>query len=180
MRLTILRSGSVLASILLLSLFACSSMEVQTAVAPHANLSQYRTYAWAPKPASATDRPRASVLEETVKSAVEKEVAEKGLVPAEGAEPDLLISYYGVSRDSVSFGIAPSYGYGYGGGYYSGGYYKQPYVTREGSLTLQFTDAKTKEVVWQGTASDSISEAGASQKQVEEAIDDLIERYPVA
>jgi hypothetical protein len=178
---TVTRSGLLLASILLPYLFACSSMEIQTAVAPQAHLSQYKTYAWAPRPASIPAKPQhAAILEETVQSAIEEDVAQKGLVPAQDAPPDLLIGYYGTSRDSVSFGIAPSYGYGYGGGYYSGGYYKQPYVTREGSLTLQFIDAKTNKVVWQGTASDSISEAGASQEQVKKAVNDLIEKYPVA
>lgn len=171
------RSMSVLTGVLLPALFACSSTQIQTATDPQANLSKYKTYAWAPNPPLTTDGPQHSILDQTIKSATEQELADKGLVPAKDSRPDLLISYFGVSRDSVTYGAAPYSGYG---GYYPGDYYREPYVTREGSLTLQFKDPKTDRVVWQGTAAETIGEAGASQEQVQKAVSQLIEKYPVA
>jgi hypothetical protein len=156
------------------ALFACSSMEIQTSSDPQANLSKYKTFAWAPQPSRDQTRRHASILDQTVKDSVERDLTKKGLSRAQGSPPDLLISYFGVSRDEMTYGFAPVYGYG---GYYSGGY-NSTYITREGSLTLQFMDPETKRVVWQGTVADTISEAGPSQEQVSEAVNDLLERFP--
>lgn len=146
---------------------ACSSMQVQTGGDPQADLSRYKTYSWAPDVAPEPGTHR-TLLDQTVVSAVQMELAEKGLTPAPlGTQPDLLISYYGVARNEVTVG----------GGYY-GGWYPDTYMYRQGSLTLLFVDPRTDKVVWQGTASDAIGDAGASQEQVARAVDQLIQRYP--
>src|SRR5687767_1111448 len=92
-----------------LVLFACSTMKVQTAKDPQANLSKYKTYTWAPESASPGSRPHASILDQTVKASLEKELAKKGLVRAENTEPDLWVSYFAVSRESLTYGVSPGY-----------------------------------------------------------------------
>jgi len=168
------RSSSIFVGALLSLLVSCSSMRVQTASDPEANLSQYKTYGWAPTPPATPDRPQQSILDQTVKSSIEKGLAAKGLVPAKGAQADMLINYFGVSRSAITYG---STSHDYWGHW---GHYDHATVTREGALTLQFIDAATKRIVWQGTAADTISEAGASEKQIATAVKKLIERFPVA
>ncbi len=144
-------------------------MQIQTASDPQANLSRYKTYEWAPSRANVEGRP-ANILDQTLKSAVEKELAAKGLKPAQDSPPDLLVSYFAAAREATNY--APEFGYP------SYPYYGTAYVNREGSLTIQFIDPETKRIVWQGTASDTIGEAGASPEQVITAVNELFERYP--
>ena len=178
MKTILTRSVALLVGALLPLLSSCSSAQIQTATDPQADLSKYKTYAWAPQ-TSSPDRPQSSILDQTVKSSTEKELAAKGLHLAKDSQPDLLISYFGVSRSEVTFGAPISY-YPHPGHAGQGGYYDPAYVTQHGSLTLQFIDPKTNRTVWQGTASDTISEAGASQEQVAKAVNELIDRYPAA
>src|SRR5690349_9739191 len=99
-------------SFLILTLSACSSMQVNTIPAPQTNFAQYKTYAWAPVKASAA--PEASILEQTVKSSVESQLAAKGMRQAvEGETADLVISYSALAKNSVEYGMAPGpYGWG--------------------------------------------------------------------
>jgi hypothetical protein len=156
-------------------LAACSTMSVQTAKDPSANLTGYRTFAWANEPAVGPTQP-VSMLEQTVKSSIEKELAAKGLSPASGeAKPDLLVAYRASSRQEIGSTSYPS-GAGYPGwGYPSGGY---EYSYREGSLRIDLIDPKTNKVVWEGTAADAIKPTGANPKQVAEAVHAILERYP--
>jgi hypothetical protein len=158
----------LLLSGVLLGLASCSTLSVQTANDPHADLSKYKTYQWARASTPS------SILDQTVKSSVEKELASKGLSPTEGTKPDLLVSYFGSARNEVNYYGSPAFGYP------AYPYYGSTYVTREGSLTLQFLDPKTNRIVWQGTANDAIPDTGATQDQVAVAIRELIERYPTA
>ena len=162
-----LRLAPALPGIMALLLCSCSSMQVQTAADPQTDLSRYKTFAWAPLEGSKTE----GLLDQTLRSSVERELAAKGMQP-NAESPDLLIRYFAASHDTVNYGPAPGYGYP------AYPYYGNAYVTREGSLTMQFYDPKTRRIVWQGTATDVIGDAGASQKQVAQAVKELFERYP--
>lgn len=154
-------------------LASCSTMQVQTGKDPQADLYKFHTYAWAPQVAPNPDKPPASLLDQTVISQVEKDLAQKGYAPAlAGAKPDLLISYSAMAQDTVEYGAAmtPSHW----------GSYDQLYVVKKGSLTLQFIDPKANRVVWQGSAADVIGDSGATQKQVAEAVDAIMDKYPTA
>lgn len=174
MRTTIVGRIGTLTSIVLPLLAACSSMDIRTDQDPQANLYQYKTFAWSPKSQPREGEPESSILDQAVKSSVERELAQKGITPASPADADLLINYYGISQTAVTYGAGPP-------GYwapYDVPPYGPTYTTREGSLTLQFIDPRTNRIVWQGTAADTISDAGASQKQVAKAVTALIDRFP--
>src|SRR5690349_6452674 len=98
---------TALALIFAIGITACSSMEVNTQKDPQADLAKYKTFAWAPTQHSAGNSPNASILEETVKAEVEKQLFAKGLQKAEGTEPDLLIAYSARAQQDVAYGAAP-------------------------------------------------------------------------
>lgn len=154
------------ASVVILSVLGCSSTEVKTEKDPQANLAQYRTYAWAPEnPAS--DGPDASILDETVKADTDKILAAKGLQKTAPSEADLLVSYTAKTSTRVT------YGWGWG----------PPQVvdqTPERTITLLFADSKLRRTVWQGSTSNTINDNGVSQKQIGEAIDDILKKYSAA
>jgi hypothetical protein len=150
---------------LVMSFVACSHMEVNTARAPDANLSLYRTYAWSQGDLST------SVIDQTIKANVEEQLINKGLVRAKGEKPDLLISYSTQERTSFSRGLAPT----------EWGWDQEAiYPIREGSLKLQFIDPKTNRAVWEGTSSDIIGRAGPTQKEIAESVTEILKKYPTA
>jgi hypothetical protein len=142
-------------------------MEVSANKAPGADLAKYRTFAWAPQPNR--PEPKASLLDQNVKADVQQQLATKGLLPAGDTPPDLLISYTAKSQTEYEYGGGP--------GYWNYGYM---YPVKEGQLSLQFIDPKTKKVVWQGTASDVVDDNGGNPAQVAEAVKAMIMKYPVA
>lgn len=148
----------------------CSSMEVNTAKDPQANFANYKTYAWAPE--ALAPGQAASVFDATVKSDVDQQLLAKGWTKVPVKDADLLISYTAKTRNNVSYGVAPGYSGWYGG--------VVPYVTKQGTLTLHFTDPKSRQVVWEGIATDTVGDAGSNQKQVAEAVKKVLEKYPLA
>jgi hypothetical protein len=158
-------AASGASSLMIFLLAACSSMRVNSAQAPNTDLSQYHTFAWA-KQSSDNSSPQSSILDQSVKTDVENQLASKGLTPATNS-PDLLISYSAKSKDSLEYGAEP----GWWGAPYA-------YTVHEGDLTLHFVDPKTNKVVWQATAQDTIGNAGESQKQIEQAVQAMIKKYP--
>jgi hypothetical protein len=162
---------AIVAGSLMMSLAACSSMDVKTGKDPQADFSRFRTFAWTEQPIEARQVRPSSILDQTVKASVERELPRRGLTPAAGAPPDLLIGYVAGAQTAMSY--FSRYGH-------SGDVFQEPYTYRLGSLTLEFIDPKTNRVVWQGTAADVIGDAGATQDQVAEAVRKILSEYPTA
>src|SRR4051794_23426111 len=77
------RSSWLLAAGLFAQLSACSSMKTEISKDPQANLAQYKTYAWMQR--ETPTQGNASVVDQVVRSSVDKELAAKGLRPATDA-----------------------------------------------------------------------------------------------
>lgn len=152
---------------------ACSNLEVNTAQAPKVNFAQYKTYAWVPtpQPPQGNAIEEGSILDQTIKSTAEENLMAKGLSPAGSNPPDLLISYAARTRMGVQYGVATT-PWGWDD--------RAAYPVREGSITLKMIDARTQMPVWQGTASDIINRAGPDQKDVAQAVNKMLDRYPSA
>ncbi len=159
------------ASVMLVAIASCSSTEVKTEKDPQANLAQYKTYAWAPPSPGALTKPNASILDETVKADTDQQLTAKGLQQTSPDQADLLVSYSARTKDKVTYGAEPGY-WGWGA--------PAAYVTPEGTLTVMLVDPKMHRTIWQGSATDTVSSAGASQEQVGSAIKDIFKKYPAA
>lgn len=174
---------------MLLALAGCSSIDVHTDHDPSADFSQYRTYDWEPvepgHEASDLSGVPNPLLEKRIRSAVEAQLAEKGLRKA-GAEaaPDLLVRSRVVQRQRLeSTGSHVGLGLGFGRGYwgagvagYPGGVETRQYT--EGTLVLDFIDSRTNHLVWRGIATDTVGPPEDSQEDVSEAVAETLEKYP--
>jgi hypothetical protein len=175
---------SILTVLLLLGLngmvfFGCSSMDINTKQDPQANLANYKTYAWAPTESTETDTAtlrRREILVKTLLQSVDTQLAIKGYkkVPPESA--DFLVAYSAATRDKVNIRTTPYPSESRVG--FEESYYSESY--REGQLTLDFLDSKTKSVIWEGVATEAIGDSGASQSQIAEAVQKIIAKYPQA
>jgi hypothetical protein len=49
----------------------------------------------------------------------------------------------------------------------------------EGTLIIDITDSKTKELVWRGTVSGNVDNVGDLEKQIRKGIKAILKKYPV-
>jgi hypothetical protein len=154
----------------LLALAACSSMDVYTARAPETHLANYHTYSWAPQLQS-PNPPADSILDQTVRASVERQLATRGMKQVPPQMADLLVSYTTLSEvtdtDRGDYGL---WGWDWGG--------LAPPEVRQGTLAVQLVDPHTNRVVWNGAATDVISDtADETQKQVVTAVNEIFKQY---
>ncbi|RFZ85936.1 DUF4136 domain-containing protein [Mucilaginibacter terrenus] len=153
-------------------LSACSSYNYYTAAANKTNLTQYRTFAWAPlqKNPNKQWRPLDEIGNGKLQQATKEALTQKGL-SYNNQSPDLLVAYatvtgrgtktefyspyaYGGWGYPYGFGYGfyrPwAYGYGFGYGPYYGPTFAQRVHYKEGTVIIDLIDPKTNTVVWRG------------------------------
>ncbi|HET9598857.1 MAG TPA: DUF4136 domain-containing protein [Anaeromyxobacteraceae bacterium] len=173
---------------LLATLAGCSTMKVATEYEASAPFEAYKTWAWlAVEPgqdqAAAIRNP---LVRKMVVEAVEREMAKKGLQKiSPDANPDFYVTVIGAANRRIE---VTSYGYAYAGPYAYAPYGMYPVVAApaateirevaDGTLVLDFVDAKAKQLVWRGTASDSVTTVEAVRSTVDEAVRKMLENYP--
>ena len=151
-----------------------------------------KTWAWHPDGAgdvkmlvSADDDPAAlkAQLEPTIKQAVEREMAKRGLVPASaGSAADMHVLYYvlistgdtaqtmGQFINTPKWGLPPISG---------GTTHFRAY--EQGSLVLDLIAVSQRSTVWRGVAQAEIDRrrsAPERQKRIQDAIKDMLAKYP--
>jgi hypothetical protein len=143
------------------------------------NFANLKTYGWMPIPEKANIN---SLNVERVKNAVNAEMKAKGLMMTSD-NPDFLIAEHLGKKDKVQ---VTDWGYGYGphGGYW-GGYWGpggvSTYEYEEGSLILDFVDAKSKKMIWRGVAKAQIDSANTPDKKeklINEAVHEILKKFP--
>ena len=181
-----MRRTAILAA-LCATLAGCAGARITTEFNPKLDFRGFKTYAWNPtgpgaEQASSIRNPAVYAL---VREAVDRELANRGLVRVDTGMPDLLVAVHGMAKDRIE---VQTYGYAYGGyGYYGGpfGAYPGPIAVggtvqqyRDGTLIVDLVDARTKELAWRGTASDTVSEPSQIQGAVNNAVKTLMKEYP--
>jgi hypothetical protein len=145
-----------------------------------ANFADLKTFDWMPVPEKAGIN---SLVVQRVKKAVNAELQAKGLMMTSN-NPDFLIAQHLGKKDKVQ---VTDWGYDYGphGGYW-GGYWGaaggvSSYNYEEGSLILDFVDAKSKKMIWRGAAKAEVQNADTpekSEKLINEAVKEILKKYP--
>ena len=143
------------------------------------NFENLKTYDWMPVPEKAT---MDSLVVDRVKNAVNAELQAKGLTMTSN-NPDFFIAEHLGKKDKVR---VTNWGYGYGSyGRYRGGYWGpqgvDTYQYEEGSLILDFVDAKSKKMIWRGVAKAQIDDTNTpekSEKLIDEAVQEILKNFP--
>ncbi|HEY6928530.1 MAG TPA: DUF4136 domain-containing protein [Thermoanaerobaculia bacterium] len=174
------RSFFLSASVLLLGILAaCSTVTTSADYDDKANFSSYKTWGW---------RDDGSIKDELVakrvQSAVATQLAAKGLTRND-ANPDLWVAVHGRMSKQTQITQYNS-GWGYGWGWYghgAGGGISTATVQEipVGTIVVDLADAKRKELVWRGTASDTLNPERSPQekeKALNEALAKMFEKYP--
>jgi len=150
------------------------------------DFSKYKTYKWvAIKGADLPD----DLTAKQVTSAIDAELATKGLSKTDEDAADLYIGYQtaiGQEKEFTSYNTGWGYGGGWGGGWYGGGMgstttYGSTSTVYVGQLDLSFYDPAQKQLVWRGVASktlDAKAKPEKKQKNITKAVQKLLKNFP--
>jgi len=176
----------------LLLFISCAPFNVSYDFDPEINFSSMKTYGWLPIPEKAQLN---ELTIKHIKRAVNNELNAKGLQMA-SENPDMLIALHGGKEKKVDI---QEWGYSYDNqdyqhlGYYPGPLHGEPagrdyfeyrrgidtYEYEVGTLILDVVDAKTKSLVWRGTAT-GVVDSNITPEKINEVVKKIIENFPPA
>lgn len=138
---------------------------------PSAPFATYKTYAWAPGTSGAE-----SLTEQRLHQSVDQRLAARGLTKST-ASPDVVVATHVKTQERQEL-IPTGFAYGPWWGGLGGGAYVE--TSTEGTLILDFYDAKTKQMVWRGVATATASDKPTKNiEKMNKALDKMFERFPI-
>jgi hypothetical protein len=157
-----------------LALAGCATVSTNSATAPGADLAQYKTYDFYP---ASQGRPDTVAAQET-RAALERNLSARGLTLVQpGQQPDFLVAFQGKQQQKVNVYSGGYWGYY---GYYGYGGFPSVTTYTEGTLIVDFIDARTQKAFWRGTASAVIDNPNnPSPAKINKAVAKLVQQYPV-
>jgi hypothetical protein len=146
-----------------------------------ANFAALKTYGWmAPTGNAVADE----LLVKRIRSAVDTQLQAKGRT-ASAANPDFLIGMQLSGRTtnggSVGVGVSVGIPVGRAGRVSVGGGKSKPIEKKEGTLVLDFLDAKTKSLVWRATASGAVEPQSTpeyQQNRINAVVAEMLSYFP--
>jgi len=149
-----------------------------------ANFAAFKTYKWVAIKGATT---LSDLVDRQIKTAVDAELATKGLTKTDSDTADLYIGYQaavGQEKEYTSFDTGWGYGPGYRGGWYGGGAGMTTGTTSTiyvGQLALDMYASSPKTLVWRGNASKTIDTEAKPEKQqknLQKAVAKMLKNYP--
>jgi len=151
---------------------------------PGVKLTKYHTYQWLVNTNTKQGNSGPAWLTENaqnnIRSSFEKQLNRYGYKPCD-ENPDLMLHYHVVIKNELMY--APDWtcaGIGDGPGQFDRCHRVQPVQYKEGTLILDFIDAKTGNQVWRGAAISVLEALKPEQMDArhEEAKKDTFKKYP--
>jgi Domain of unknown function (DUF4136) len=172
-----IRRAAVCTVFVLVMLGAAFAQHVQTDFDHQANFSQYKTYSWQEiKPAN-------SLWDARIKNAVDAQLAAKGWTQvASGGD----VAVVAVKTSKTQRTLQTFYD-GFGGGWgwrrFGGGGFGDATTTEQdykvGTLVIDLYDAKTKQLIWRGSAQDTLSDkATKNEKNLDKGVAKMFKPFP--
>lgn len=168
-----------------LAFTGCSSVTVTTDHDPAAPFGRYHTYTLTPAAKRQTLSPSS---EAALRNSLNTSLAARGIheVPGKG---DVDVVPHVFSQEKVSVQEYTDWGYGYHGSWpYGYGHYgmwagaPRTYVDvnqyTEGTLVLDFIDARTQKLVFRGVGKAVVSGPQSNAEKVREAVEKIVEKFP--
>jgi Domain of unknown function (DUF4136) len=159
-----------------------SAQQAKTDYDRNANFGQYKTYSWA------NVKTQDPLLVERIKSAVHSALAAKGWSQVESGA-DVSVVAIEMTRDQQTLNtFYDSFGGGwgwrrFGGGGFGGPGFGEATTTTEtykvGTLVVDLFDTKTKQLIWRGAASDTLSNnSDKNIKNLDKGVDKMFKHFP--
>ncbi|QCX52601.1 DUF4136 domain-containing protein [Elizabethkingia sp. JS20170427COW] len=168
---------ALLALVSILSLGACSPFQVRSDYDQSVSFNQYKTYNIRQNDLKLNDIDRGRVIQ-----AIRQQMQARGFQYSEN--PDLIINIKATHKQIQDVQTTSPWGFGWGfgwGGPYWGMGYNRTYtdIYNQGALTLDFVDARTQKLVWQGIGSGlNVDNPKSKAKQIPEIVAEILKTYP--
>jgi len=164
----------------LLAAAGCTKpLNVDSDYDPATEFSKYKSWTWLPG-AKPSEKDIDSLSEQRIRAAIEAELPRHGLAKA-GDGADLSVTFQISIQHKIDSSPA-TVGVGYGWGPAHIGVSKSPTKSYdEGTLVLDLVDAKTKTLVWRGTAKGTVHKDYSPEERqahIQDAVALLLEDYP--
>ena len=171
------RTAFVLMGMMLLFAGKSSAQQVKTDYDRGANFGQYKSYSWQQvKTKDALDVDR-------IKSAVNAALAAKGWTLVESGG-DVAIIAIEMTRDQQTLNtFYDGFGGGWGWRRFGGGGFGEATTTTEtykvGTLVIDLFDTKTKQLIWRGASSDTLSNISDKNiKNLDKGVEKMFKNFP--
>jgi len=148
------------------------------------DLSKLKTYKWVViKGATQAD----NLTDKQIKTAVDAQLAAKGLTKAEGDDADLYVGYQTAIGKETQFTSYDTGGWGYGTGWYRGGWYGGGTTTGQtstiynGQLVIDMYNPQGHDLIWRGVVSKTLDPKAKPEKReknLNKALTKLFKNYP--
>lgn len=154
-----------------------SAQQVKTDYDRSANFTQYKTYSWEQvKTKDALDVDR-------IKSAVNAALAAKGWTQASSGGDVSIVAIEMTQQQQTLNTFYDNFGGGWGWRRFGGGGFGESTTTTDtytvGTLVVDLFDAKTKQLVWRGSASDTLSKNSEKNiKNLNKGAEKLFKNFP--
>ena len=151
------------------------AQQVQTDFDHRADFSRYKTYSWEQiKPAN-------SLWTSRIKNAVDNQLAAKGWTRAEQSADVAIMAIETTQTQRTLDTFYDGFGGGWGwrgfGGFGDATTTEHDY--KEGTLIVDIYDAKTKQLIWRGSAEDMLSDKAANdEKNLDKGVAKMFRAFP--
>jgi hypothetical protein len=140
---------------------------------PGTDFSKYHTYKWVEIPGGIHPN---QIIDQEIKQAVNNALASKGLTLATGDTADLYVGYQCAVDQEKQWNA-----WGTGGRLMGGIGSATSSTISNGTLAVDFYDPASKELIWRGSAAQTLNPSGNQQKDMEKlnkAVARLLKNYP--
>jgi Domain of unknown function (DUF4136) len=166
---------SMLLSIAMFVVFTAASFgqQVKTDYDHSANFSQYKTYSWEKV------QTKDSLMVDRIKDAVNGALTAKGWTRLD-SDGDVSVVAMEITRNQQTLNTFYD---GFGGGWRWGGGFGDATTTTEtykvGTLVVDLFDTKTKNLIWRGSSSDTLSNnADKNTKNLDKGVQKMFAHFP--
>ncbi len=163
--------------VLVVALVACTvslAQDVRTNFMPGTDFSKYHTYKWIVIPGGVHPN---QIVDAEIKQAVDAQLSSKGLTKTDSDTADIYVGYQVAVDQEKQWN-----GFGMGGGLRWGGMATATSSTiTNGSLVVDMYDVSQKQLVWSGTATQTLDSSGNQEKNMKnlnKAMGKLFKKYP--
>jgi hypothetical protein len=166
---------AVRTSFFLIMLGAAFAQNVKTDFDHQANFSQYKTYSWQ------EIKPGNSLWDARIKSAVDAQLSAKGWTQVDNGGDVAVVAIKTTQTEKTLQTFYDGFGGGWGwrgfGGMGQATTTEQDY--KEGTLVIDLYDAKTKQLIWRGSAEDTLSnKAAKNEKNLDKGVAKMFKEFP--
>jgi Domain of unknown function (DUF4136) len=143
------------------------AQKVETDFDHKANFSQYKTYSWE------EIKPSNSLWDARIKSAVDAQLAAKGWTQVASGGDVCVVAI----KTSQTQRTLQTFYDGMGGGFGDATTTEQDY--KVGTLVIDLYDAKSKQLLWRGSAQDTVSDkATQNEKTLDKGVAKMFKKFP--